>query len=151
MFKESSRLIFLKVFRKISAPCWKILCQLRTDVERWYFTIKFCSKEVDYSFTIMSCNCRVYYLIFKEWPRPSSLFTRADLYNDNAYVTKIKHNRYRYNVQVILRFYHNPVRPVIREACYSPLENTCMPASYSRVLFECVCEPRKVSVHVYVC
>jgi hypothetical protein len=104
--------------------------------------------EIDYCFTIMLCDGRVYYLIFKEWLRPSSLFNRTDLYNDNAYVTKIKHNKY--NVQAIYSFYHNTVRPVIREACYSHLENTCMAASYSHVLFECVYEPRKVSVHVYV-
>ena len=96
----------------------------------------------------MLCDGRVYYLIFKEWLRPSSLFNRTDLYNDNAYVTKIKHNKY--NVQAIYSFYHNTVRPVIREACYSHLENTCMAASYSHLLFECVYEPRKVSVHVYV-
>jgi hypothetical protein len=81
----------------------------------------------------MLCDGRVYYLIFKEWLRPSSLFNRTDLYNDNAYVTKIKHNKY--NVQAIYSFYHNTVRPVIREACYSHLENTCMAASYSHILF----------------
>jgi hypothetical protein len=33
-FKESSHLIIQNIFRKISTPCWTVLCHLYTDDER---------------------------------------------------------------------------------------------------------------------
>ena len=45
-----------------------------------------------YCLTIMSYGCRVYYLIFNWWLRPSSLFNKINNYTyDNFCVTKIKY------------------------------------------------------------
>jgi len=32
------------IFRKISTYCWKVLCQLRTDYDIWYWQLYFGSK-----------------------------------------------------------------------------------------------------------
>ena len=38
-FKESSPLIFQKVFRKISKPCWKVFYHVRTDDKKLYWQL----------------------------------------------------------------------------------------------------------------
>jgi hypothetical protein len=95
----------------------------------------------------LHCKYHTSFSISKDSLKKIRVITRLPN-SEQSYKGKVKTNKY--NVQAIYSFYHNTVRPVIREACYSHLENTCMAASYSHVLFECVYEPRKVSVHVYV-
>ena len=34
-----NRVVFQKVFRNISKPCWNVLCQLHTDDERLYWQL----------------------------------------------------------------------------------------------------------------
>ena len=74
-FKEPSHLS--KVVRKISTPCLKVFCQLRTYDERWYWQLYF-----DSNLTIVALfffHGLVCYLLFKWWLRPSALFNRTNV------------------------------------------------------------------------
>ena len=70
IFKESSSVIFQKVFRKISTRCWNVFSQLLTGDEIWCFGSKL---------TIVSVLCRTMVLIFKWRLRQPILCSRIFL------------------------------------------------------------------------
>ena len=59
--KDSSHRIFQNVFRKISTPCSKEFCQLRTYAKRWYWQLYVGSKRT--VFSILRLKMAVYTIL----------------------------------------------------------------------------------------
>ena len=66
----------------------------------------------------MSCDGRVYYLIFREWLRLPALFNRTNNMYNNFCVTKIKYIMYNVLERLYRSLYKKNVRQVMCEALH---------------------------------